>query len=115
MFFVLAALLNGLLAIFSQGSFDETKLISLLLSFAMGPMLVGAGIYCTVKGYGPAIYFSVAWTCVIAGNSLVLLANIGVLEKTLVTSWSQLIGANLEMLLLSFALGARINLIKAAL
>ena len=37
----------------------------------------------------------------------------GVLERNFITSWGQLIGANLEMLLLSFALGARINLIKA--
>jgi PAS domain-containing protein/HPt (histidine-containing phosphotransfer) domain-containing protein len=44
---------------------------------------------------------------------LVLLANSGVIEKNFITTWSQLIGANLEMVLLSFALGARINLIKS--
>ncbi|MFW7377214.1 MAG: ATP-binding protein [Oligoflexus sp.] len=110
---IIAATINIGLALFSFGEISSTKIISLAISFLMGPILVAAGIIRRLTGYGPAAYFTIAWTFVIGGNTLVLLANVGILEKNFITSWSQLIGANLEMLFLSFALGARINLIKA--
>ena len=112
-FFFVAAVANIVVALLGQGELSQTKTITLLLSFLMGPTLVAAGIYRAVRGFGPAIYFVIAWFFVISGNTLVLLANSGLIEKTFLSSWSQLIGANLEMVFLSFALGARINLIKA--
>jgi len=114
LFYTLAASTNILLAILSQGAIGVTKEISLVLSLSMGLTLLSAGIVRAFRGYGPAVHFSVAWFFVIVGNTLVLMAGSGIIEKNFVTSWSQLLGANLEMLFLSFALGARINLIKAA-
>jgi signal transduction histidine kinase len=110
---VILAAGNGCLTLLTQSSIGVTKQISLVLSFIMGPALVVAGVVRAIKGFGPAVYFSVAWFFVVAGNTLILFAAGGIIEKNFVTNWSQLIGGNLEMLFLSFALGARINLIKA--
>jgi len=112
-FFIIAAVANTCVALISQGEIGITKVIALALSLAMGPTQVAAGVLRALKGYWPAVYFSVAWCFLIGGNTLVLMALGGFIEKNFVTSWSQLLGANLEMLFLSFALGARINLIKA--
>jgi signal transduction histidine kinase len=109
----LAAGLNSLIAMGLQGRIGGNKEITLLLSMIMGPLLLSAGFVQTLRGYGPAVHFCVAWAFVIVGNTMVLLAGAGLIEKNFATSWSQLFGANMEMLFLSFALGARINLIKA--
>jgi PAS domain-containing protein len=87
--------------------------LSLALSFFSGITMVAAGVRMSFKGYAPAVYYSIAWVFVIGGNIMVMLSGGGLLERNFLTTWSQLIGANVEMILLSFALGARINLIKS--
>jgi PAS domain-containing protein/HPt (histidine-containing phosphotransfer) domain-containing protein len=99
--------------LFLHGRYHQLMSLSLALSFFSGISMVAAGIRMSFKGYAPAVYYSIAWFFVIGGNIMVLLSGGGVLERNFLTTWSQLIGANIEMILLSFALGARINLIKS--
>ena len=113
-FFLVVAVLNAVLnLLILHGSIPATKKVTLIVSLLMGIFLVGAGVRRALQGYTPAIYFSFAWVFVITGNVLVLMSSQGILERNFLTAWGQLIGANLEMILLSFALGARINLMKA--
>lgn len=111
---VVIASLNALSnLLFLHGRYHQLLSLSIAFSFVSGVCLVAAGARMVIKGYQPAVYYTAAWTFVIAGNCLVILSGVGLLERNFLTTWSQLIGANVEMILLSFALGSRINLIKS--
>jgi diguanylate cyclase (GGDEF)-like protein len=56
--------------------------------------------------------FVVAWFMLLLGTSLLSLRNAGVLPSNFLTVYGMQLGSALEMLLLSFALGARFNLLK---
>ncbi len=56
--------------------------------------------------------FVVAWCMLLLGTSLLSLRNAGVLPSNFLTVYGMQLGSALEMLLLSFALGARFNLLK---
>ncbi|HYX34460.1 MAG TPA: 7TM diverse intracellular signaling domain-containing protein [Oligoflexus sp.] len=99
--------------LFLHGRFHQLLSLSIAMSFFSGICLVAVGVRMCIKGYAPAVYYTIAWSFVIVGNCMVILSGVGILERNFITNWSQLIGANVEMILLSFALGARINLIKS--
>src|SRR5690606_32467944 len=64
------------------------------------------------KNYNAAKYFFVAWSIVLVGALIFLLKDYGVLPYNLFTSNSFRLASVVEMALLSFALAARINLLK---
>ncbi len=99
--------------LFLYGRYHQLLSLTLAFSLVSGILMIAAGVRMILKGYLPAAYYTLAWIFVIGGNVMVLLSGAGVLERNFLTTWSQLIGANVEMILLSFALGARINLIKS--
>jgi PAS domain-containing protein/HPt (histidine-containing phosphotransfer) domain-containing protein len=98
--------------LFLHGRYHQLLSLTLALSMGSGVTMIAAGFRMILKGYIPAFYYTLAWIFVIGGNIMVMMSGGGVLERNFLTTWSQLIGANVEMILLSFALGARINLIK---
>ena len=112
--FLTMAALNALANLFFlQGRVQRCADLTLFVSFFLGILLVTSGMRLALKGYTPAVFFALAWTFVVAGNCLVLMGTAGVIDRSFISTWGQLIGANMEMLFLSFALGSRINLIKA--
>ena len=56
--------------------------------------------------------FVLAWFMLLIGTSLLSLRNAGLLPSNFITVYGMQLGSALEMLLLSFALGARFNLLK---
>ncbi len=64
------------------------------------------------KGSRPAGFFLISWTFFLAGIVLFILKDVGVLPFNLLTQFSMPIGSAAEVILLSFALGDRINLLK---
>lgn len=56
--------------------------------------------------------FLLAWSVLIAGVMLLALRNFGLLPSNVFTTYAMHIGSALEMLLLSFALAARLNTLK---
>ena len=96
-----------------QGSIAQLKSLSLFTIFLMGFVLVAAGFRSMQRGYKPARYFTFALSCLIVSNIIGLAANLGFIPPGLISKWGQLVGVNLEMVFLSFALGARINVMKA--
>lgn len=64
------------------------------------------------RGNSPALWFFVAWLIFIAAVTMQALRDFGVLASTPFTALLLPLGTVLEMLLLSFALGDRINLLK---
>lgn len=72
-------------------------------------ILVPAAIIRVYQKFQPARYFLWAWSLLILGVSLYILQNFGLIRGNFVTQFGQLIGAAMEAVLLSFALGYRIN------
>ncbi len=64
------------------------------------------------RGYAGARWFFAAWALLLVGTFTLTLHNMGVLPSNVFTSNSLLIGSALEMVLLSFALGDRINVAR---
>ncbi len=73
---------------------------------------VAAGVSCWKRRCPGAIYFLVAWTLLLLGVGITGLRNFGWLPTTDLTSHAMQLGSALEMLLLSFALANRINVMR---
>lgn len=74
------------------------------------PTLLGIGVYLWWRGDRLARLFTLAWAALLSGHTMVALDKLGVLPDTLFFNYAPQIGAVLEVLLLSFALGSRIRL-----
>ena len=64
------------------------------------------------RGVRPAYLFFVAWTVFIAGLVLFVLRNLGMLPYNNITNYTMQAGTAFEVVLLSFALADKINLLK---
>jgi signal transduction histidine kinase len=64
------------------------------------------------KGYRPATFFLYAWIFFLIGVSLYVMKDLGILPYTNFTFYSMPIGSAIEVVLLSFALADRINILK---
>jgi len=67
------------------------------------------------RGNRLALYYAVSWLALFVGTVLYLLKTLGVLPSNALTIWGVQIGAALEVVLLSLALGDRINTMSATL
>jgi signal transduction histidine kinase len=85
--------------------------IAIASSFLMSVHLLAIGLYMSTR-FRPARYYTLAWTAVLGGNMTLILAGNGQIPMNLFSSWAQFVGAALEMLLLSLALGDRVALIQ---
>ena len=74
--------------------------------------MVTVGVISVKRGFAGARYFFLAWTLLLVGVVTLALHNTGFLPSNPVTSNALLIGSALEMVLLSFALGDRINVAR---
>ena len=69
-----------------------------------------AAIFVSLRaGYKPAIFFAIAWGTLIFSVSLFIAENLGLISGCAFTHYSQIIGTSLEAVLLSLALGFRVN------
>ncbi|TFY99376.1 PAS domain S-box protein [Ramlibacter henchirensis] len=79
----------------------------------MGVVTLAAIGYLSIRrGYAGARYFFTAWALLLLGVVTLSMHNLGFLPSNALTSNSLLIGSALEMVLLSFALGDRINVAR---
>ena len=74
--------------------------------------MIGTAIYVWRKGYKPAAYYLIAWSAFFLGGLLYSLKSLGVLPNTFITNYGLQIGGAMEVILLSIALAARINMMK---
>jgi signal transduction histidine kinase len=70
------------------------------------------GIRVLKKGYRPALFFLIAWSFLIIGIIIYAFTDLGFIRYTMFTHKSLEIGSALEVILLSFALADKINLLK---
>ena len=83
-----------------------------LLALVIAPAIFVCGALCLRK-YAPARHFLVAWSALLLGVVVYAAVSLGVLPKTPLTEYSMQLGSAAEMILLSFALAYRINVLKA--
>ncbi len=64
------------------------------------------------KGYRPARYYLLAWSMFMIGIFIFVLSEMGVIQTTNLTAYVMPLGSALEVVLLSFALADKINILK---
>lgn len=74
--------------------------------------MVAVGVLSVRRGFAGARWFVLAWTVLLVGVLTLALHNTGVVPSNIVTANALLIGSALEMVMLSFALGDRINVAR---
>jgi signal transduction histidine kinase len=84
------------------------------LSLMLGTLFLIAGVRIFLGGYRPAIYFLLAWSCLVAGIVIYDVSALpgSYLPTSLWTENAVNIGSTLEFLLLALALGDRYNRLK---
>ncbi len=80
---------------------------------AVAVALIGSSAWAFYKGHRAARFFLLAWTFLILGVLLLVFKTYGILPPNLVTDHAIQIGSAAEVILLSFALADRINILKA--
>ncbi len=73
-----------------------------------------AGVYCMKKGHPGARYYLLSWLLLMVGVGVLALRNMAWLPTNNLTLNGMQIGSALEMLLLSFALADRLNVMRRA-
>jgi PAS domain S-box-containing protein len=101
------AVLAALMLPYTVSSYMVTALAVITVA-----TMVVVGIVSVRREYAGARYFASAWALLLVGVGTLTLHNVGVLPSNPLTSNSLLIGSALEMVLLSFALGDRINVAR---
>jgi diguanylate cyclase (GGDEF)-like protein len=82
------------------------------LALLIAPAIFVCGVLC-LRRYAPARHFLVAWSALLIGVVVYAAVSLGVLPKNPFTEYSMQLGSAAEMILLSFALAYRINVLKA--
>jgi len=108
-FFKLLYLIAIVLAFFG---FHNTTQIILNAGALSALILIFASVKAIKQGYKPARYFIIAWVIFIIGLTLYALRNFGILPFNAFTNFALPVGSVVEILLLSFALADRINVLK---
>ena len=110
---LLATSIVTVLAALNITAFSETlsyKSLHLLVIFNSLLILTSA-IYCFYKKYRPARYFLLAWILLLLAVTLFSLRNLGFVEPSWLTEGSLYFGGIMQTLLISLALGDRINIL----
>ncbi len=100
------------------------SILSLFIKYKISIQIAGAalviscfiffvvGIFSLLSGYRPARFFVLAWSFLLIGNIVFTLNRFGLLPSNFITDASMHLGSVIEVVLLSLALGDKINLIK---
>jgi signal transduction histidine kinase len=83
--------------------------VSLLLSILY---VIGGSIFLSLKKEIMAIIYLIAWTLFLVGTSSFILLTLGFVGRNLLTIYGSQIGSVIEFILLSLAMGYRLNLLQ---
>ncbi len=86
----------------------SVKMAVLCVMPGLGAVLL-AGLFCLRKGYGPALYFMIAWFAFVVGAILYGLKSFGILPSNFLTVYVMQIGSAMLVILLGLGLADRIN------
>ncbi|MBF0443861.1 MAG: hypothetical protein HQK54_18275, partial [Oligoflexales bacterium] len=80
-------------------------------SIVMATLLFSTSLIVALQRYHPAYYFLTGWFFLLVGSIVHVLLQIGVFKMSIFTVWIHSTGAVVEVIILSLALGERMNLI----
>jgi signal transduction histidine kinase len=83
-----------------------------LLSLINFSMILVSAVYCLMRHFRPARYFLLAWVTILVLGILLLLRNVGFVERSWIVDNSLYFGGVLQVLLISFAFGDRFNVLQ---
>ncbi len=83
-----------------------------VLGMLFSGVAVAAGVHCLKRGHPGARYFLIAWTLLLLGAAILGMRNLDWIPTTWLTFNAMQLGSALEMLLLSFALADRLNVMR---
>jgi two-component system, sensor histidine kinase LadS len=96
--------LMGLIDLFSLKSLHALTIINCAL-------ILLSAVYCFYKKYRPARYFLLAWVSLLLAVALFSLRNLGIIQSNWLTESALYFGGIMQTLLISLALGDRINVL----
>jgi len=108
-FIMISSLVTTFIALFIDVALGIQILDVLVLLLV--PTILYQAIRSFYRGYKPAKYFLFAWSFFLIGTFTTVLLFLGLVPHNLFTAFSMQIGSTLELLLLSFALINRIDLL----
>lgn len=83
-----------------------------VLAVAVAPLIL-IGAFRVMRHFAPARHFALAWSMLLIGTVIFASVALGIMPKIALTEYSIQIGSAAEMILLSFALAYRINVLTA--
>lgn len=75
--------------------------------------LICSGLAASLRGYRPAIFYTLGWACLLMGNMALALMFNGLFPFNFFAQWGNLLGGAMEVALMSLALGSRVNDMQA--
>ncbi|MBF0120768.1 MAG: response regulator [Desulfobacterales bacterium] len=85
---------------------------TIFLAFIIPIFVLISAYKILLKGFKPARYYAIAWTTLIIGTFVFSLKELSLIPSIFITEYSLRIGTVLDIVLLSFALADRINILK---
>jgi len=92
--------------------YQTVAIVVSVLGIAFSAVAVAVGVWCLRQGHPGARYFLLAWSLLLVGVAVLAMRNLGWLPTNGFTLNAMQIGSALEVLLLSFALADRINVMR---
>ncbi len=108
---VVLAIAASLVGAFQLAPMPATLALTAMV-LAGSVLITVGGVLSAARGYRPARYFLLAWCLQLLGGIAVPLSAFGWIPRTLASEYGLQIGSAAEMMLLSFALVYRINLLR---
>jgi diguanylate cyclase (GGDEF)-like protein len=93
-------------------SYRFAAMLTTVSGFVFSALATWSGFYCMRRRHPGARLFLIAWLLLLAGVAMLALRNFGLIPTNNITLHGMQIGSSLEMLLLSFALADRINVMR---
>ncbi len=105
-----AYLIGALLAFI--GYYDISFYAIEVTAIVVSASMLIAAVRIARQGYRPATWFAIAWSVFLVGVGIYVMKDFGILPYTPLTYYMMPIGSAVEVMLLSFALADRINILK---
>ena len=93
-------------------SYQFSAILTSIAGITASAVFTACGVHCLRRGHPGARWFLLAWALLLVGVAVLAMRNLNWLPTNLLTLYSMQIGSALEMLLLSFALADRINVMR---
>jgi len=111
-FFLFIGIYTVCVGIFAAGFHQISYQITLVNALSVSIFMLATAYRIMKKGYRPAKFFLMAWSVFLMSVCLFVMKDLGVIPYNALTKHILQIGSAIELVLLSFALADRINILK---